>query len=206
MEKVRFEDIRQSLQTGDLIFFSGEYAFSKVIEFIEDSPWSHVGMVIRLPGDDNLYLFESTSLVNLEDELYHDRIKGPKVVDLYDRLSSYGKELVPYKQCDFGVRKANFERTEETHTHLFTYIHDTHGIPTPDEWEMCKEVIEGKILNKADDNTFIFCSELVAETYMAMGVLNNDHPGNFYTPKDMATQTVEDHAFCSFGDVMELLI
>ena len=44
-----------TLQTGDLIFASGEALLSKVIQQLTDSAWSHLGVVIRL-GDELLVL------------------------------------------------------------------------------------------------------------------------------------------------------
>jgi hypothetical protein len=36
------------LQTGDILFFTGEYLFSKGTQFLSDSIWNHVGIVINM--------------------------------------------------------------------------------------------------------------------------------------------------------------
>ena len=57
-----YEDI---LDTGDIILFSGNYILSKAIEFVTDSVYSHVAVIIKNPKfidkelEDGLYIIES---------------------------------------------------------------------------------------------------------------------------------------------------
>ena len=39
-----------SLETGDVLLFSGRGPVSAVIRVFTRSPWSHIGLVVRLPG------------------------------------------------------------------------------------------------------------------------------------------------------------
>ena len=39
-----------SLETGDVLLFSGRGPTSSVIRVFTRSPWSHIGLVVRLPG------------------------------------------------------------------------------------------------------------------------------------------------------------
>ena len=45
MEKKPFSELEPEMRTGDLILFSGRYEESELIEKLEHSPWSHVGMI-----------------------------------------------------------------------------------------------------------------------------------------------------------------
>lgn len=47
LHKANYEDIRSSLKTGDLVFCSGNYYFSKVIQYFTKSVWSHVGVIYK---------------------------------------------------------------------------------------------------------------------------------------------------------------
>ena len=46
-----YDTVRDSLRSGDLVFCSGSYLFSGLIQRFTRSVWSHVGIVYR---DDNL--------------------------------------------------------------------------------------------------------------------------------------------------------
>jgi hypothetical protein len=54
-----YEDLRDSLASGDLLFASGDYLLSKAIQKVADAPWSHVGIVFRLDDIDRIMLLES---------------------------------------------------------------------------------------------------------------------------------------------------
>ena len=43
----RYETVRDELRSGDLVFCSGSYVFSGLIQRFTRSVWSHVGIVYR---------------------------------------------------------------------------------------------------------------------------------------------------------------
>ena len=49
---IRYAEARRALQSGDLLFCAGEYPVSKIIRRVTDSPWSHVGLIFRVPLND----------------------------------------------------------------------------------------------------------------------------------------------------------
>lgn len=187
MDTIAYSQIKDKLQTGDLVLFSGQYSISKLVEKLEHSRWSHVAMVVKLPQIDEPLLWESTALTNLPDQIYHDNKTGPKIVDLKGRLMTYGKDVVPYTPPVYGVRQLEVERTEEMMNALESLFTDLHGIPNPGEWKMIAEVLEGKLFNirsKLDNYT---CGELIAESYVKMGLLSDKKAINGYMPKDFST-------------------
>jgi Permuted papain-like amidase enzyme, YaeF/YiiX, C92 family len=54
-----YSDLRSKLQSGDILFTSGDYLVSKAIRKMTSSPWSHVGIVFRLDSIDRMLLLES---------------------------------------------------------------------------------------------------------------------------------------------------
>jgi len=54
-----YPDLRAKLKSGDILFTSGDYLVSKAIQKVTDSPWSHVGIVLRLDSIDRMLLLES---------------------------------------------------------------------------------------------------------------------------------------------------
>lgn len=187
MSTIAYSKIKDKLQTGDLVLFSGQYNISKLVERLEHSRWSHVAMVVRIPEIGEPLLWESTALTNLPDQIYHDNKTGPKIVDLRERLLSYGKDVMPYVPPVYAVRQLEVERTVEMLNALNTLFTSLHGIPNPGEWKMIAEVLEGKLFNirsKLDNYT---CGELVAESYVKMGLLSDRKAINGYMPKDFST-------------------
>jgi len=187
MNTTAYSKIKDKLLTGDLVLFSGQYSISKLVERLEHSRWSHIAMVVRIPELEEPLLWESTALTNLPDQIYHDNKTGPKIVDLKERLLTYGKDVVPYAAPVYAVRQLEVERTEGMMSALNSLFTSLHGIPNPGQWKMIAEVLEGKLFNihsKLDNYT---CGELVAESYITMGLLNDKKAINGYMPKDFST-------------------
>jgi hypothetical protein len=187
MQKNSFSELEPEMRTGDLVLFSGRYEESGLIEKLEHSPWSHVGMIVRLPDVEPVLFWESTTLTNLADELFHDHKKGPKLVNLYERMKQYGRELKPFVPAAFAYRQLDVVRTDGMLDPLMQMFVQDHGLPNPSEWKMIFEVIEGRLFNIPSRLDNCFCSELVAESYVKMGLLPADHAVNAYMPKDFSS-------------------
>ncbi len=186
MNSKRFDALFPLLKTGDLILFSGQYQMSKLVEKLEHSMWSHVGMVFRPDPKGDVYFWESTALTNLEDEVMHDHLTGPKVVRLIDRLKTYGQDVVPYEPPAYAWRSLDVVRSLDEQK-LIRYMKEVHGIPNPSEWNMIEEVAEGRffsIASKAKDYT---CSKLIGETYQELGIASFTIPLNGLMPKDFSS-------------------
>jgi hypothetical protein len=187
VKKLPYSELQTRMQTGDLILFSGQYPISKMVEKLEHSLWSHVAMVVRLPDMEAPLLWESTALTNLPDTLVHDHKTGPKLVDLKERLQTYGSDVTPYVPPRYALRPLQVERTSGMIQALHSLFQELHGIPNPGQWKMIFEVVEGrffKIHSKLDNYT---CSELVAESYIKMGLLDPKLVINGFMPKDFSS-------------------
>ena len=186
--KTPFDMLAPNMQTGDLMLFNGKYKGSKFIEFLEKSQWSHVGIIVRYPGIDKPLIFEATSLTNIPDAIFHDQEIGVKCVDLEQRMAHYGDDLPEYEPANFAYRKLIVDRTPEMQAAIDTAIHKFHGIPDPGFFEMIWDVVLGRILNKSVPLDHYFCSELVAEAYLEMGLIDAEKPINAYMPSDFSDQ------------------
>ena len=181
-----YENVRSSIQTGDIVLFHGLDLESEIIEFVEHSMWSHVGMVVRMPCLDYPLLWESTPLHYLTDPLLHKTKSGPRLVSLDDRLVvSLNKGF--YNR--FMVRRLEVKRSKDMLNALSDLISEVHLLTFPTEWVVLKDFLEGRLLKSAPGvRRSFYCSELVAETYMRMGLLPKTPPSNAYLPKDFASQ------------------
>ena len=82
VERKAYLQIRDSIQTGDIFFASGNYPISRIIEHFSDSMFSHVGFVFT--WNERVLLLES-----VEDD-------GVRMVPLSHYLSDYENSGEPY--------------------------------------------------------------------------------------------------------------
>ncbi len=181
-QPVPYERLRPNLQTGDLVSFHGLDLESAFIELLEHSPWSHVGMVLRLPCLEYPLLWESTPLHYLYDPVLRRTKSGPRLVSLDGRLQlSLDRGL--YNR--FMIRHLEVSRSRDMLRALTAFIAEVHRLAFPGSWEMIKDFLEGRLLNsQPETRRSFYCAELVAETYMRMGLLPASPPSNAYLPKD----------------------
>ncbi|QYR20278.1 hypothetical protein KZ483_20970 [Paenibacillus sp. sptzw28] len=180
-----FQFASDRLQTGDLFFLKGKWTESEFIEIIEQSPWSHIAMVVRLPEFAEPLLWEATPLDDLEDVIMHKRKKGPQLTLLTQRLHAMTSV------SEFAFRILDAQRTPEMNAALLQFIKDVHESDFPNDQTLLIEILEGRANVKAPYSNF-FCSELVAASYMAMGLLGNDRVPNGFWPVDFAEANQPD--------------
>jgi hypothetical protein len=181
---VRYNEIEPQLQTGDILLAHGVARGSLRIEEIEHCPWSHTAMVVRVPGYDEVLLWESTSLDNLEDSWFHVKKSGPQLVKLRDRLTT---DVSSDYDSMFAIRLLQADRTPEMFDQLDRFIAQVHDAVFPGKLRMYWEIIEGK-LGIASSYSDFFCSKLVAATYFQLGLLPATKAPNSYEPKDFTSQ------------------
>lgn len=186
-----YDELKNQMNTGDLVLFQGQYPISKTIEKLERCPYSHVGMVIRVDGFDDPLFFESTTLTNLEDLVIDNPNKtlaGPKIVNLHERLKHYGEDVKPFVPPKFAYRRLNVDRVGMTDT-LLSLHKKYYGIADPKEAQMIWEVILGRWFKvKAKKDNF-FCSEWIALAYQGLELINVKYPYNAYMPKDFTSMS-----------------
>lgn len=110
IEKIPYEQVRETLRTGDIVFCSGTYFFSGLIRWFTKSSWSHCGIIYR---DDNLgrvFVLESETLIGvrlaplskyLRD--YHGRNKPYRGRILIGRLDPGPSSEDVKKAISFGM-------------------------------------------------------------------------------------------------------
>lgn len=186
---VFYEEIKAELKTGDIILFHGMSLSSEIDELLTGSEWSHVGMVIR-PEDigisefKRLLLWESNTLVNLKDVELNEAKTGPMLVDLEQRLIT---DVTDKKDNKFRIRYNTCEISTEMLEKLKAFIKEVHIDTFPKtDFDLRSEFLKGRILGEAVYNGEYFCSKLIADTYIHMGIFTKKYPPNSYEPKDFS--------------------
>lgn len=190
IREISYNAIKGGLKTGDLILFHGVEMSSKLIECIEWSFWSHVGMVvlpkdIGLLGDEPL-LWESTSSSDgIKDVLLNKpKESGAMLIPLSERIHL---DVTKKYDTHFKVKYLNQPLDVQSLEVLKAFIVKAHPRTFPSDIQMLKFFIEGLHSNKAAPDALVFCSQLTAETLMALGFISNQYVSNGYCPKDFDT-------------------
>jgi hypothetical protein len=180
------DDILGVLDTGDLVLFSGTSTFSNLVKFATQGKWSHVGVVLRTlerPGEP--LLWESTTLVDVPDVETGEARPGVQLVPLRVRVERYDGEVTCRRlnrpasgamAAALAARRRDLARRgyEERELELLRAVYDGPGGLSPREALLT-----------------VYCAELVAEAYQAMGLLPEwpgGLPSNEYTPLDFCEE------------------
>ena len=177
-------DIEGLLESGDLLFASGNGRFSRMIKWATGSVWSHVAFVLRLDVIDTMMVMESVENIGVRT------VPLKKYVTDYDSAShSYDGGLVMARHSGMNEALKDLEKLEliaNRAVGLLGYPYDGDEIARiaariaissiPGQW--------GRPHELERDREFI-CSEFVEECFHAVGV---DLPNKGYiTPTDIAS-------------------
>ncbi len=174
---IKYEIIRPTLKTGDVVLFSGKGWISLIIKWfctlskIKKSRWQHIGAVMRYKN--RIMLFEST--------MHRKDKKGVQINFLSGIIKNHkGKVAIRQLFIDEPLLTRDIlqEKTEK-------FVEDNLGKPyETDLLELAGAAYDGIILghNKPDEST-VFCSELIANLYTELGLLKSASPNEF-TPDD----------------------
>ncbi|HET8619106.1 MAG TPA: hypothetical protein VFM27_09120 [Acidimicrobiales bacterium] len=162
--------------TGDLWLFRGRSLADRAIRAATNSPVNHVGMVVAL--DD------------LPPLLWHAEL-GRSLPDVWSGSHQRGVQLhllagaVTTWRERYGQRAwvrlldGTIERHHEDR--LMEVIARFDGRPFPTTFGLVRQWLTGRLRRNASLET-IYCAELVATTYQAMGLLPRRRPASWFDP------------------------
>jgi hypothetical protein len=166
-----YDEIAPKLQTGDLILFEGTSLIGRIIDLITHSKFCHIGMVVRQAGPgappDDLYLWQSFEPQN---GVVLDPLKG--------FLTTF---IAGEPGGGYSVRQLDVARTPAMLAAVDQYMGQAKGKPFPTFAQWIIGWIAGNLGIPTPETNF-FCSELVAQTYMAMGLLPPRPLATAYSP------------------------
>lgn len=175
-----YESVRDELDTGDIVLFSGKGLISAGIKWSTSSRWSHVGMILKLPEYDFVTVWESTTLSSTNDLDTNSARKGVQLVPLSARISDYDGAI--------AIRRLlGAAHTGDSVKSLMQFRREVAGRPYEEsELELIKSAYDGPLGKNKEDLSSLFCSELVAEAYQRMGLVTYAKASNEYTPADFS--------------------
>ncbi|MCU0392899.1 MAG: hypothetical protein MUE81_17455 [Thermoflexibacter sp.] len=188
-----YDQLAPSLRTGDIVLQHGLDEVSQTIQLLTGSTWSHVSIVVLskdLGIDDPAHpilLWESTPMIEVVDETIHKPKAGPTLVDMKARLL---ENIAMKHDGAFAVRHFYYNFEASDLEILKDYIATVHDDTFPTNLALIADWVKGRLLNIGADpaaKTY-FCSELISETFMVLGLLPTMHPDNYYDPADFSSK------------------
>jgi Permuted papain-like amidase enzyme, YaeF/YiiX, C92 family len=171
LDRVQYQDIRSTLKTGDLIFCSGNYLFSKIIQRFTKSVWSHVGIIYHDTSLNRMFVLES------------EKLYGVRVAPLSKYMKDYHGKNKPYKGL-IAVARIEPDLDIEKIKKGISYGMDELTKPY-DDFEILR--IAMRILfnigRRVNDRKYI-CSELVQVCCKEMGITFN-YNNKIISPDDI---------------------
>jgi hypothetical protein len=166
-----YDEMRADLRSGDLVFCSGSYAFSGLIQKFTRSVWSHVGIVYIDEALGRVFVLESEAGI------------GVRLVPVSKYLRDYHGRRRPYRGQIVIARVAPSLDTGQVRKAV-SYGMDLLTKPY-DNYEILRIAmrIAFRVGRRTRDRKFI-CSELVDECFRAAGI-RFTRPDNYVSPDDI---------------------
>ncbi|HEY7812034.1 MAG TPA: hypothetical protein VIC62_02280 [Nakamurella sp.] len=173
---ISLDDAVELTRTGDVWLFQGTTFADRTIRTLTNAPVNHVGMALVIEDLPPL-MWHAELGRSLPDMWTGKRQRGVQLHDLRDAVTiwdtRYGarawfRQLVP-------------EATPAMEDAALKTVARLDGAPFPSAWKLTKSWVAGRLRYHRDTET-IYCAEVVAATYQAMGLLPEHRPQNWYDP------------------------
>jgi hypothetical protein len=155
---IPYDKIRSHLKTGDIVFCSGSYLFSGIIQQLTKSTWSHVAVVYH---DEVL---QRVLLLEAEPQI------GIRMIPLSNYLKNYKDTKRPYKG-QMVIAQLNTPLDAPQLNKGISFGLDALAKPY-DNWEIVRIMIRILFkISKRERNKSYICSELVRDIFAKAGVV-----------------------------------
>jgi hypothetical protein len=169
-------DAIESAHTGDIWLFRGKSLADRAIRAVTNSPVNHVGMVVALDDLPPL-LWHAELGRSLPDVWSGKHQRGVQLHMLVDAVRTWDERYG--QRAWMRALEAQVERHHEDR--LMEVIDRFDGRPFPTTPGLARQWLNGRFRRSSSLET-IYCAELVATTYQAMGLLPKRRPASWYDP------------------------
>lgn len=171
------DDAIATAATGDIWLFRGRSFADRAIQTVTNSPVNHVGMAVAIDDLPPL-LWHAELGKSLPDVWTGERQRGVQLHPLRDAVTTwsakYGQRAW-VRQLVGTVGREHEDRLMETIAHF-----DGRAFPTTPG--LLRHWLAGRVRRRDTALETIYCAELVATTYQAMGLLPRHRPASYYDP------------------------
>jgi hypothetical protein len=172
-----FDDALDAAATGDVWLFRGASVADRAIRTFTNAPVNHVGMVVALDDLPPL-LWHAELGRSLPDVWSGKRQRGVQLHVLRDAVHTWGER---YGQRAY-LRQLEGELTREHEDKLMKVIERFDGRSFPSSAGLARQWLTGRYRRRETSLETVYCAEIVALTYQAMGLLPDRRPASWYDP------------------------
>ncbi len=174
--RISLDEAVELTRTGDLWLFRGGSIADHAIRTFTNAPVNHVGMAVVL--DDLPPLMWHAELgKGLMDVWTGSHHRG---VQLHDLRAAVEQWMGRYDQRGW-LRQLSVDVTPAMEDELLKTIARLDGLPFPSTVGLLGRAARGRLRRQASAE-LAYCAEVVAEAYIAMGLLDRKRPSNYYDP------------------------
>jgi len=174
--RITLDEAVDVTRTGDLWLFRGRSIADHAIRTFTNAPVNHVGMAVVL--DDLPPLMWHAELgKGLQDVWTGNHHRGVQLHDLREAVVQW---MDRYEQRGW-LRQLSVPVTPAMEGELLKTIARMDGLPFPSTMGLVTRVARGRLRRRAPAE-LAYCAEVVAEAYIAMGLLDSSRPSNYYDP------------------------
>jgi len=187
-----FEEAEETFGTGDIVLCRGTERFSQIIRKGTMSTWSHAAILVVSPPPDIRKAYK------IPDDSPHKVFVYEADTETHDKRDGGGTQLVPFNVWLSGSFK------EYGDNFLVVVRHLQHPNLKTLDWEKLYKwmqtmtgvgyevhrsdlVFSALHRNRSEDLTTVFCSELVAASYKAMGIFPSNINASNFVPRDFTS-------------------
>jgi hypothetical protein len=175
---IDLDDALATAATGDIWLFRGRTFADRAIQTLTNSPVNHVGMVVALDDLPSL-LWHAELGRSLTDVWTGRRQRGVQLHRLRDAVTTW-EERYHQRAWLRQLQGGEIERHHEDR--LMEVIDRFDGHPFPTTARLAGRWAAGRFRRREASLETLYCAELVAMTYQAMGLLSDRHPASWYDP------------------------
>ena len=197
--RISLDEAVELTRTGDLWLFRGDSVADHAIRTLTNAPVNHVGMAVVI--DDLPPLMWHAELgKGLQDVWTGEHQRGVQLHDLHAAATQW---MDRYGQRGW-LRQLSAEITPAMEDALLTTIARMDGLPFPSTVGLLGRVARGRVRRRAPAE-LAYCAEVVAEAYIAMGLLDGSRPSNYYDPgKFWSGDDLDLELGATLGDEIEV--
>ena len=163
--------------TGDVWLFRGRSLADRAIQTVTNAPVNHVGMVVALDDLPPL-LWHAALGRSLPDVWTGERQRGVQLHRLEEAVTTWEER---YAQRAWTRQlEGRIERHHEDR--LMEVIERFDGRAFPTMPGLVRQWATGRYRRRASSLETVYCAELVATTFQAMGLLPSRRPASWYDP------------------------
>jgi hypothetical protein len=170
-------DAVAAASTGDIWLFRGSSLADRAIQAFTNSPVNHVGMVVALDDLPPL-LWHAELGRTLPDVWTGERHRGVQLHLLAEAVTTWNErygQRAWVRQLEGAIERHHEDK-------LMGVIDRFDGRPFPTTPGLVRQWLTARFRRRSSSLETIYCAEIVATTYQAMGLLPRRRPASWYDP------------------------